>query len=168
MWRVWHRECVAAGRSEATESEATAPTKRRRWIWGALVAVAVIVGLSVFMVLPDGARPTFAYQGPTAPVAPGDEVEVRDTDGTCGPLIVSIRAESVLGFWSQTHSGNIVDGFTSDSHPWWNRGGTSYFTPVPCPLEGASAFELPDDLTGGQIAACDSAGRCARIDVRPD
>ncbi len=89
--------------------------------------------------------------------APGDE---------CGPLIVSLHSPSILGQWSQTHSGNAVDdSFHRDEKPWWSISSSEYFTPLPCYLDGTITFTLPTDTTAAVVAACDNSNRCAKVRV---
>jgi len=130
------------------------------------VALVVIVALA-FVVVVRLNQLEFPYEGPDAAVAPGEEVTIRDPDGVCGPLIVSIWVPSVLGQWNRTHNGSAVgDSFSRDEHPWWKVWETEvYDTGVPCPANGEMTFTLPDDVAPGRVAVCDSGRRCAEVEV---
>ena len=130
-----------------------------------VLAVLVLGVLGLGITVARDARLSFTYEGPSEATAPGDSVTVRATDGECGPLVVTLHRQTMFGLWNQTHSGNIFDGFTRDERPWWSLSRGSYFTPVPCSLDGSTTFSLPEDVTANVIAACDSDGRCARISV---
>lgn len=137
-----------------------------RKMWKPIVAaVLVVVVLAFGWMFVSDARLAFAYETEEEATSPGGTVTVSAPGSECGPLIVSLHRESVLGFWSQTHSGNVVDGFVPDDKPWWSIGSASYFTPVPCSLGGSTTLELPEDVSAGVVAACDSDGRCARVRV---
>lgn len=112
-------------------------------------------------------RPEFSLSGPDGTVAPGEQVTIRDPDGGCGPLIVSMWKPSILGQWNRTHNGSAVgDSFSRDPHPWWKLWGTeTYATGVPCSLNGEMTFTLPPDVESGAVAVCDSNRRCAKLEV---
>lgn len=143
------------------------PSRRRRL--GRTIALVVVgllvvaIGGMAFLVLRE--QPDIVYEGPDGVVAPGAEVTIRDPDGPCGPLVVSLHRRGRLGLWSQTHSGSFSAGFTPDARRWWWPGGGTYFTPVPCGPDGEITFTLPADLAPGTIAVCDSGGDCAEIRV---
>lgn len=149
-----------------TEAEPTdaRPPKRARWFLVGLAAVLVVVALFLALAAQD-ARLRFDLHGPSEPVDAGAEITIRALDDDCGPLIVTLHDEAILGFWDQTHSGNVIDGFTSDDRAWWSFGSRETFTPVPCAIGGATTFTLPEDVPSGVIAACDGGGSCARFRV---
>lgn len=157
---------MAADDEHPAEPPADAPTRRRvrRGVVIALGGLLVVVlGAAAWWVL--GSQPEIAYDGPDGVAAPGAEVTIRDPDGTCGPLVVSLHRQAFLGLWSQTHSGNISSGFTPAARPWWKARGGTYMTPVPCAMGGEITFTLPEDIEPGTIAACDMDRRCAEIRV---
>jgi len=157
---------AAEPEADATPDETPPRRRSRRGIVLAVVGLLVVGVLGVggwWWTL--GAQPDIAYDGPAETVAPGGTVTVRDPDGTCGPLVVSLHREGALGLWSQTHSGNVIDGFSRDERPWWRLRGGTYMTPVPCATGGVITFDLPEDVSAGVIAACDQDDRCARVRV---
>ena len=149
-----------------TEAEPTdaSPTRRARWYLVGLTGVLVVLALFLALAAQD-ARLPFELEGPSEPVNAGAEITIRSLDDDCGPLIVTLHHEAILGFWDQTHSGNVIDGFTSDERAWWSFGSQEIFTPVPCSIGGATTFTLPEDVPSGVIAACDQDGSCARFRV---
>lgn len=145
--------------------EPAAPRRRRRFVVPVVVAVVALLALAAVGWLGRDARLGVDYETVSGPVRPGEEVTVRDPDGGCGPLLVTLHEESFLGFWDQTHSGNVVrGGFERDERRWWQSGGET-LTPVPCALDSTATFRLPADVTASVVAACDQSNRCARITV---
>lgn len=149
----------------STDVAPDGPQRRRRWpIWLGVGLVVVTLGL-VATVSRD--RLEFPYEGPVGTVAPGEQVTIRDPDGVCGPLIVSLWEPGALGQWNRTHAGSAVgDSFSPAPHPWWKLWETeSYDSGVPCPTDGEMTFSLPADVEPGTIAVCDSSRRCAELQV---
>ena len=138
--------------------------RKLRWFLLGFAALLVAVGLFLTLVASD-ARLSFDLEGPAEPVSAGDDITIRAPDGDCGPLIITLHEEAILGFWDQTHSGNVIDGFARDERAWWSLGSSEQFTPVPCATGGATTFTLPDDVPSGVMAACDGGGSCARFRV---
>ena len=137
---------------------------RRRWVPVGLVVLLVAVA-AFFVFSTRYARLNFDLEGPTEPVSPGGEVTIRAPGAPCGPLIVSLHDEAILGFWDRTHSGDVIGGFTRDERAWWSLGGDSTMTPVPCSVDEEVTFTLPEDVPSGAMAACDQGGNCARFRV---
>ena len=134
-----------------------------------MVAVLALVVLAV-AVMVWHERLEFPYDGPDGAVAPGAKVTIRDPDGDCGPLLVTIWRPSILRQWNQTHSGDAVnDSFAPDHHPWWRFWeSTTTFTPVPCAIGGMITMTIPEELEPGDIALCDSSRKCARLEIADD
>jgi hypothetical protein len=133
---------------------------------GVALAVLVVSALAYLGWRAADSSVDLAYEGPAESVAPGGTVVVDAAEGEeCGALFTSLHRKGALGFWNQTHSGNIVDGFHRDERPWWSPGAGTYLTPVPCSIGGETTFTLPEDVGPGTIAACDTADRCAEIRV---
>lgn len=128
--------------------------------------VVLLVAVAAFFVAStQDARLSFDLEGPTEPVRPGGEVTVRAPGATCGPLVVTLHDEAILGYWDRTHSGNVIDGFTRDERAWWSLGADTTMTPLLCSVDEQVTFTLPEDVPSGVIAACDQAGSCARFRV---
>lgn len=140
--------------------------RRRRWPIRLAVGLVVIVALA-FVGIVRLNRLEFSYEGPDGAVAAGERVNIRDPDGVCGPLIVSIWVPSVLGQWNRTHNGSAVgDSFPREGHQWWKVWEAEvYATGVPCPVNGEMTFTLPEDVAPGRVAVCDSDRRCAEVEV---
>ena len=152
--------------SDATIDRDEPTATRRRWPVRLALGLGVLVVLATIVVVRSD-RPDFAYDGPDGTVEAGQSVTIRDPDGVCGPLIVSIWTPSILGQWNQTHKGSSVgDSFSRDDHSWWKVWESeTYATGIPCPLNGETTFTLPADVEPGTIAVCDSDKRCAKLDV---
>ena len=142
-------------------AEVRAPRRKRLVAIGIVVVLVAVAAFFVFST--RDVRLSFDLEGPSEPVRPGAEITIRALDDDCGPLIVTLHDEAILGFWNQTHSGNVIDGFTSDERAWWSFGSQEIFTPMPCATGGATTFTLPEDVPAGVIAACDQDGSCARF-----
>lgn len=144
-------------------AEVRAPRRKR---WAAVGLFVVLVAVAVlFLFGTRDARLSFDLEGPAEPVRPGGEVTIRAPDAPCGPLIVTLHDEAILGFWDRTHSGDVIGGFTRDERAWWSLGGDSTMTPVPCSVDEEVTFTLPEDVPSGAMAACDQGGNCARFRV---
>lgn len=152
--------------SETTGSTDVEKATRRRWPIRLAIGIILIVVLSSATIVWRN-RLDFAYEAPEGTVAPGEQVTISDPGGDCGPLIVSIWEPGGLGQWNRTHNGSAVgDSFSRDAHRWWKFWESeSYFTGVPCALNGEMTFTLPSDVASGTVAVCDSDRRCAKVEV---
>ncbi|MET0903453.1 MAG: hypothetical protein ABWZ52_09455 [Acidimicrobiales bacterium] len=140
-------------------ADPASPT-RRRWPRHTAIGIVALVAIALVAIVWVN-RLTFPYQGPDAPVAAGEEVNISDPGATCGPGIVSIWRPSILGQWNRTHNGGVPD-----PHRWWEVWeGETYDTDAVCRRDGVTPVLLPDDLEPGEIAVCDSARNCARVEI---
>jgi hypothetical protein len=138
--------------------------RARRWPRRLAIAVVVLLVLA-FVAVVWVNRLQFPYDGPGEKVAAGQEVTIRDPDGACGPLVVSVWEPSILGQWNQTYSGD-VSGFAADERAWWQVWQRqTYDTVVPCLPDGETTFTLPHGVGPGKIAVCDASNDCAEIEV---
>ena len=134
--------------------------------WPKRVAIGVVVLLvAAYAAIVWVNRLQFPYDGPNGTVTPGSEVTIRDPNGTCGPLVVSLWRPSVLGQWNQIYKGDM-QGFATDERPWWKVWESEdYFTVVPCGRDGETTFPLPSRLKPGEIAVCDGDMKCAKLEI---